>query len=89
MKVFEVSTPDGRRLRHQHESLEAAQKAMLPGYAVTGEVFGADLLDNRGGYVRPIGGKSLLAVLIEHHADELLTWLRDNGFQQTVHKKAA
>jgi hypothetical protein len=77
MKAFEVRTPDGRLIRHLGVTIEALRASLAPNYAVTGEVFGGDV-EGRGGYVVPLGGKSLLAVLLEAHGEELKTWLRAN-----------
>jgi hypothetical protein len=83
MKLFEVATPDGRVIRHRHESIEEAQKAILPGYAITGEVLGASA-DGVGGLVDPIGPgtTSIMETLLEARGDELLGWLakRTNGW---------
>ena len=79
MKVFEITTPDGRKVRHSAESLDAAKAKLLPGYSVSGEVLGADV-NMDGGYVLPIGGKSLLAELLERHGDEMGEWLKSKGY---------
>jgi ribulose bisphosphate carboxylase small subunit len=77
MKVFEVRTPDGRVVRHEAESAEQLKGELQPGYAIAAEVYGAD--DQRqGGWSVPVGGKSLMALLLEHHGDELRAWLREN-----------
>lgn len=77
-KLFEIETPDGRVIRHRHESLEAAKKALQDGYKVNGEVFGAST-DDKGGLVDPIGGRSLMQTLLEAHGDVLLAWLEKRG----------
>lgn len=79
MKIFEITTPDGRKVRHAAKDAADAASRLMPGYAVTGEVLGADgeLL---GGYVLPIGAKSLLGELLERHGDELLAWLTARVF---------
>jgi hypothetical protein len=41
---FEVRTPDGRVIRHRAASLDALQGALLKGYTVTAEVFGASAI---------------------------------------------
>jgi hypothetical protein len=46
---FEVEAPDHRTIRHRHASPEALAAQLLPGYAVAGEVFGADE-QGRGGF---------------------------------------
>jgi hypothetical protein len=48
-KIFEVRCPDGRLVRHWHGSLEALQRALLPGYTVAGWVLGADR-EGKGGF---------------------------------------
>ena len=75
MKVFEIAAPDGRRVRYVAESIEAARASLVAGYELMGEVFGADD-KNAGGWLVPVGGKSLMGLLLEHHGDELLAWLR-------------
>ena len=77
MKFFEVKAPDGRLIRHPHASLEAARKAVIAGYEITGEVLGADA-NGMGGFLDPIGGPSLMAVLLEKHGGELRRWLAKN-----------
>lgn len=74
MKLFEIKAPDGRILRQRHESLVTLQAQLQPGYDVVGEVLGASH-DDLGGLVQPIGGPSLMQVLLDAHGDELLAWL--------------
>jgi hypothetical protein len=81
MKTFEVRTPDGRSIRHQAETMDQLNLRLSPGYIIMGEAFGADH-NGQGGYVVPIGGKSLLAVLLESHGDELRGWLALNGYDR-------
>jgi hypothetical protein len=80
-KLFEIECPDGRIIRHRHPSLDDARKALLEGYKVTGEVLGAST-DDKGGLVDPIGTgtKTMMGALLDAHGDELLGWLRENGF---------
>ena len=77
MKTFEVRTPDGRSIRHLAQTRDELTARLSPGYVIMGEGFGCDH-NGQGGYVVPIGGKSLLAVLLESHGDELKAWLRAN-----------
>lgn len=79
-KLFEIETPDGRVIRHRHESLDAAKKALLDGYSVTGEVIGAST-DDKGGMVDPIGHgtTSIMETLLESRGDVLLDWLAKRG----------
>jgi hypothetical protein len=77
MNVFEITTPDGRKVRHKATNLAAAKAPLIAGYAVTGIVYGA-ADDMSGGYVAPAEGKSLMALLLEHHGDELKAWLIAN-----------
>lgn len=75
MKTFEVRTPDGRSIRHLSETIDALKAKLALNYVVVGEGFGCDA-NGQGGYVVPIGGKSLMAVLLDSHGDELKEWLR-------------
>ena len=79
MKVFEITALDGRKIRHQHLSVEKARNALMAGYSVTGEIVGAKE-DLTGGYVLPIGEQSLLALLLERHGDDLRAWLVAEGY---------
>ncbi len=81
-KLFEIETPDGRVIRHRHQTLYAAENALQNGYKVTGEVFGAST-DDKGGMVSPIGPgtTSLMRTLLEAHGDELLGWLAKRGIR--------
>ena len=75
MKAFEVRTPDGRLIRHLSATIDSLKSRLAPNYVITGEAFGFDV-NGQGGYVVQLGGKSLLAVLLEAHGDELRAWLR-------------
>jgi hypothetical protein len=83
MKTFEVRTPDGRSIRHLDHTIDALKARLSPGYIVMGEAFGADH-NGQGGYIVPLGGKSLLAVLLESHGDELRRWLDLNGYEPAL-----
>lgn len=83
MSLFEIKTPDGRYIRHHHATLDAARAALQPGYEVSGEVIGA-AGDGHGGFVQPIGAKSVLAALIEHDDGALLAW-----FETKISEEAA
>lgn len=82
-KLFEIECPDGRVIRHRHESLHAAQAALQDGYKVCGEVLGAST-DDKGGLVMPIGPgtTSVMQTLLEAHGGELIEWLRKQGFER-------
>ena len=84
-RLFEVVCPNGRRVRHRHNSLEALQKALQPGYSVAGQVFGANE-DDTGGFVASIGpgAKSTMSGLLAAHGDELLAWLAGHGVGPTA-----
>jgi hypothetical protein len=71
---LEISCPDGRVIRQFHKSIEAAQKALQPGYTVTGEVIAS-------GVVSPIGPntRSFMKALLESHGDELVAFLVERG----------
>lgn len=79
MRVFEITTPDTRKVRHVGETAEAVQAKLLPGYTVTGEVV-AYQPDMSGGYVIPIGGgESPLAALLKMHGADMRAWLKAEG----------
>ena len=75
-KLFEIATPDGRRLRHRANSYAALQRQLLPGYSVTGEVHGA-ADDNSGGFVASIGqsGPNFMENLLAAYGPSLKRWL--------------
>ncbi len=87
-KLFEIETPDGRIVRHRHESLDIARSKLLPGYKVLAEVFGASA-DDKGGLVDPLvhadgHTKSIMGTLLDAHGSELIRWLCDNGFKPST-----
>jgi hypothetical protein len=79
-KWFEVSCPDGRKVRHRGASLESLQRALHPGYRVVGQVFGHDE-DGTGGFVSMSGAPSMLKALLESHGDELVAFLAERGIK--------
>ena len=81
---LEISSPDGRVIRQFHKSVEAAQKALQPGYIVTGEVIG-------GNIVSPIGpgARSFMASLLASQGGELLEFLEAHGLPVARGDKAA
>jgi hypothetical protein len=79
VRLFEVRTPDGRVVRHRHESAAALQKVLTPGYRVVAEVFGAGIYD-KGGLVEPIG-QSTMKTLLAAHGDELVAFLAERGIK--------
>ena len=76
-RLFEVVCPDGRVVRHKHESAGALQKVLTPGYRVVAEVFGAGN-DDKGGMIEPIG-QSTMKTLLAAHGDELVAFLAERG----------
>jgi len=80
MKMFDVEAPDGRIVRLPAESIEALKPQLAAGYTIVAEAFGVRK-DGAGGYSIPLGGKSLLAILIEAHGDDLLAFLKEKGFE--------
>ncbi len=76
-RVFEVTTPNGRVVRHRHESAGALQKVLMPGYRVVAEVFGAGI-DDKGGMIEPVG-QSTMKSLLAAHGDELVAFLAERG----------
>jgi hypothetical protein len=76
-RLFEVETPDGRRVRHRYASAGGLQKILQPGYRVIAEVFGAGI-DGKDGLVEPIG-QSTMKTLLAAHGDELVAFLAERG----------
>ena len=76
-RLFEVETPDCRRVRHHHATADSLQKMLQPGYKVVAEVFGAGN-DGKGGLVEPLG-QSTMKTLLTVHGDELLAFLAKHG----------
>jgi hypothetical protein len=79
---LEIRSPDGRVIRQFHKSVDAARKALQPGYEVTGEVIGS-------GVVSPVGpgARSFMRALLDAHGDELEAWLAERaaiGSDKTV-----
>ena len=81
-RLFEVVTPDGRKVRHRHASAGALQKVLQPGYRVVAEVFGAGI-DGKGGFVVPIGSSAptIMTSLLDAFGDQLLAWLASHGIK--------
>ena len=79
VRLFEVVCPDGRKVRHRHESAGALQKVLQPGYRVVAEVFGAGI-DDEGGMIEPIG-QSTMKTLLAAHGDELVAFLAERGIK--------
>jgi hypothetical protein len=73
---LEISTPDGRVIRQFHKSVDAARNALQPGYTVTGEVIG-------GNIVSPIGpgARSFMTSLLDASGGELLAFLEAHGLR--------
>jgi hypothetical protein len=71
---LEIRAPDGRVIRQFHKSVDAARKALQPGYEVTGEVIS-------GNIVSPIGpgARSFMASLLASQGGELLEFLEAHG----------
>jgi hypothetical protein len=78
-RLFEVETPDGRKVRHHHATADSLQKMLQPGYKVVAEVFGAGI-DGNGGLVEPIG-QSTMKTLLAAHGDELIAFLAERGIK--------
>jgi hypothetical protein len=74
---LEISTPDGRVIRQFHKSVDAARKALQPGYTVTGEVIS-------GNIVSPIGpgARSFMTSLLDASGGELLEFLEAHGLRR-------
>jgi hypothetical protein len=78
-RLFEVETPDERKVRHRYASAGGLQKMLQPGYRVVAEVFGAGI-DGKGGLVEPIG-QSTMKTLLAVHGDELIAFLAERGIK--------
>jgi hypothetical protein len=77
---FEITAPDGRVLRHRALSFADLQKALLRGYRVTSEVFGASVT-GVGGVAAQIGSDvpSIMTGLLSAYGGELEAWLAERG----------
>jgi hypothetical protein len=89
-RLFLVNTPHNlHQVRHKARTIEALRSRLLPGYAIAGEVFGANDA-GEGGVVAAIepSGPSIMAGLLAAHGDELLAFLAERGIigsdKQTV-----
>jgi hypothetical protein len=78
-RLFEVETPDGRRVRHRYATADGLQKMLQPNYKVVAEVFGAGI-DGKGGMVEPLG-ESTMKTLLAAHGSDLLEWLAARGIR--------
>jgi hypothetical protein len=77
--LFELTAPDGRKVRIRHSSLESLRKILQPGYVASGQVFGANA-DDSGGYVASLGpGASTMAGMLMASGEELLAFLEAHG----------
>ena len=74
-KLFEVAAPDGRRVRHRGASQEDVRRRLQFGYALVGQVHGADA-DGIGGFVPRPG---FLTAMLEAYEGELIEWLEARG----------
>jgi hypothetical protein len=85
MRLFEIKTPDGRYIRHEHESADAARLVLQPGYVLAGEVIGA-YGDARGGFVESVapGARPVLGLLLDNAGDALKAWLDANGYKKVT-----
>jgi hypothetical protein len=81
-RLFEVETPDGRKVRHRYATADGLQKMLQPGYRVIAEVFGAGI-DGKGGFVVPIGSSAptIMTSLLDAFGDQLLAWLASHGIK--------
>jgi hypothetical protein len=71
-RLFEVTAPDGRKLKQTALDAATLQKSLTFGYEVTGQIFAS-------GYTVPIDGPSLFDGFIAAHGPDLLKWLSENG----------
>jgi hypothetical protein len=78
-RLFEVETPDGRRVRHRYASADGLQKMLQPNYRVVAEVFAAGI-DGKGGLVEALG-HSTMRTLLSVHGDELIAFLAERGIR--------
>jgi hypothetical protein len=77
---FEITTPDGRVLRHRAVSFAELEGSLLKGYRVSAEVFGASATGT-GGVAAGIGSDvpSIMAGLLAAHGDEIVAYLAARG----------
>jgi hypothetical protein len=71
---LEISTPDGRKVRQWHKSVDAARKVLQSGYEVIGEVIGSGVISPIGPGARPF-----MKALLESQGDVLMEWLIERG----------
>jgi hypothetical protein len=81
-KWFEISCPDGRKIRRRGASLESMQVGLQQGYRVVGRAFAANE-DGSGGFVDS-GSPSLLAQLLDAQGSDLITFLASRGIGTTA-----
>jgi hypothetical protein len=81
-RLFEVATPDNRRVRHRYASADGLQKMLQPGYKIVAEVFGAGN-DGNGGMVEPLG-QSTMKTLLAVRGDELIAFLAERGIKSIM-----
>ena len=81
VRIFEVTAPDGRKLRREAVSAARLKKELLAGYIVTGEVLDCLAL-NTGGYLVPVQDDdsaqgTLLGYLLQRDGAAMLAWIKD------------
>jgi hypothetical protein len=79
-KLFEIICPDGRKVRHRGASQEDVRRRLQVGYAVAGQVHGADA-DGNGGFIPRPG---FLTAMLEAYKGEFIEWLEARGIGRPV-----
>jgi hypothetical protein len=79
-KLYEVTCPDGRKVRHRGASQEDVQRRLQAGYSVAGQVHGADA-DGNGGFIPRPG---FLTAMLEAYEGEFETWLAKRGIVGSI-----
>jgi hypothetical protein len=81
---LEISAPDGRVIRQFHKSVDAARKALQPGYTVTGEVISGNIVSPFGP-----GARSFMTSLLDASGGELLAFLEAHGLRPVARDEKA
>ena len=81
---LEIRAPDGRVIRQFHKSVDAARKALQPGYTVTGEVISGNIVSPFGP-----GARSFMTSLLDASGGELRAFLETHGLRPVARDEKA